>query len=1002
VALAVALTAALLAWGTGTHSDSANVLRWRLVGPYRAGWATVATGVPGAPNTFYFGGAGGGVWKTTDAGRTWHAQLQHETAAAVGALAVAPSNPAILYAGTGQVDARYDIMAGEGVYRTADGGQTWTQVGLAATRHVGAILIDPGDPNRVLVAALGHVFGPNTERGVYLTTDGGQHWEHTLVVDDATGAVDLAADPAHPAVVYAALWQMRMHPWLDYFRPQAGPGSGIYKSDDGGAHWHRLEGGGLPAGPLGRIGLAVARGSGGAVVYASVAVQGSALTTAAAPRGKAGLYRSDDGGATWQLVNDDPSLASSYFGRVTVAPNDPNVVYVMGRSIKRSGDGGRHFDIVLGAPGGDDYHFLWIDPTDPSRMITASDQGAVVTVNGGASWSSWYNQPTGQLYHLAVDDRFPYHIYSGQQDNGTVEIASRGPYGVIEERDWHPVGGDERDYMVPKPGDPDVVFGSGLGGHVSRFDETTRQAAEISPWPVSTYGARPTTVRYRFTWITPLVFSPVPPHAMYLGAQVLFRSLDDGDHWTVTSPDLSGATPGATACDNPDPNPAGARACGFGVIYAIAPSPLRARLLWIGTDNGLIQRSSDGGVHWHDVTPAVVPLWATISTIAPSPFDTNVAYVAVDTHRLDRFTALILKTADGGRHWQTISSGIPAGEYVSVVRADPERRGLLYAGTNRGVYVSLDDGGTWQPLSLNLPTTWVRDLLVHDGDLIAATQGRGIWVLDDVEPLREMSAAVRGEPAHLFRPLPAWRLRANENRDTPWPPSTPLGENPPSGAVIDYWVGSATAGAVTLAVRDSSGRVVRRFASEAQPESLPADRYFEDGWLAAPPRLQATPGMHRFVWDLRYPRPAALRYEYSIAAVWHGGTPLDPDGPLVLPGSYHVTLTLGGKDYTQPLIVRLDPRVHVTRAALARQLALAQAVDSALELAVRAYRQIPDSLRPQAEGGDSSLTALAGVFANLAIAVQSADAVPTQGEREVFAAYRRTLDRAVARWRGRR
>ncbi len=977
-------------------------LRWRLVGPHRAGWATVAVGVPDAANTFYFGGAGGGVWKTTDAGRTWHAHMQHETAAAVGALAVAPSDSRVLYAGTGQVDARWDIMAGEGMFRSADGGETWSSAGLAETRHIGAILVDPGDANRVLVAALGHVFAPNAERGVYLTTDGGQHWDHVLQVDDATGAVDLACDPQHPAVVYAAVWQMRMHPWLDYFMPQAGPGSGIYKSEDGGVHWHRLEG--LPAGSLGRIGLAVPRGSSGTIVYASIAVEGSALTTAAAPRGKAGLYRSDDGGATWQLANDDPSLASSYFGRVTVAPNDPSLVYVMGRSIRRSTDGGKHFDIMVGAPGGDDYHFLWINPVDPSHMITGSDQGAVVTVNGGASWSSWYNQPTGQFYHLAADDRFPYHIYSGQQDNGTVEIASRGPYGVIEGRDWHPVGGDERDYMVPKPGNPDVVFGSGLGGHLSRFDEATRQAAEVSPWPVSTYGARPTTVRYRWTWITPLVFSPVPPHAMYVGSQLLFRSLDDGDHWSVVSPDLTGASPGAKTCERPDPSDA--RACGFGVIFAIAPSPLARGLLWVGTDDGLIRRSSDGGAHWRNVTPESVPLWGAISTIAASPFDTGGAYVAVDTHRLDRFTPIILKTADGGQHWQSITHGIQDGEYVSVVRADPVRRGLLYAGTNRGVYVSGDEGASWESLSLNLPTTWVRDLLVHQGDLIAATQGRGIWVLDDVEPLREGNAAL-AEPVHLFRPAPAWRVRANENRDTPWPPSTPLGENPPAGAAIDYSLRNAPAGAVTLTVRDAAGRVVRRFASDAQSEELPADRYFEAGWLAPAPRLGAAPGIHRFVWDLRYARPRALRYEYSIAAVWQRGTPLDPEGPFALPGRYTVTLTVAGKDYTQPLTVRLDPRVRVTPVALARQLALARAVDSALDVVVRTHAAVAKrlaetkdtSLAALADRGDSSFAGLAGVLASLATAVQSADAAPTQGERDVFAAYRGKLDRALARWR---
>ena len=972
----------------------------------------MAAGVPEAPNTFYFGGAGGGVWKTTDAGQTWRPSLQHETSSAIGALAVAPSDPRVIYAGTGQVAARYDIMAGDGVYRSADGGETWTHVGLEATRHVGAILVDPHDPNRVLVAALGHVFGPNPERGVFLTTDGGAHWQRVLHPNDDTGAVDLAWDPERPQAVYAALWQMRMHPWLDYFQPQAGPGSGIYKSEDGGLTWRRLEGGGLPGGTGGRIGLAVARGSGGRIVYAAIALAGSPLTSAKLARGSSGLYRSSDGGAGWEQVNDDDSLASSYFGRVTVDPKDPDLVYVMGRSMRRSTDGGRHFEVLKGSPGGDDYHFLWINPLDPTHMITGSDQGAAVTVDGGGTWSSWYNQPTGQLYHVAADDRFPYHLYSGQQDNGTVEIASRGPYGVIEDRDWHPVGGDERDYMVPKPGDPDVVFGSGLGGHVSRFDEATRQSVEISPWPVSSYGERPTTVKYRYTWITPLVFSPVPPHAMYLGAQVLFRSTDDGDHWDVVSPDLSGKAEGAGDCD--DPAPAGARACGFGVIFSIAPSPLEKDLIWVGTDDGLVQLTDDGGAHWRNVTPPAAPLWGRIGAIAPSPFDPKGAYVAVDLHRLDRFEPLLFKTADAGRSWQTIVGGLPADEYVSVVRADPERRELLYAGTNRGVYVSFDDGGAWQPLSLNLPTTWIRDLLVHQGDLIAATQGRGLWILDDVAPLREATARVAARPFHLFAPAPAIRMRENENRDTPWPPETLLGENPPTGAVLDYWLAQAPRGPVAITVRDGAGKVVRRFASDDPAEELSADRYFQTGWLGSPAAVRTTPGMHRFVWDLRLPRPAALTYEYSIAAVWLGGTPLEPRGPLVLPGHYTVTLSADEVEVTQALEVRLDPRVHVDDDSLRRQLELAQEIGAALEQAVTAHREITsllgerhgtlpaaaaEELAAIADDGHPSLAGVAGVLATLATAVQGADAAPTQGQAAVLAEYRGQVEELVARWR---
>jgi photosystem II stability/assembly factor-like uncharacterized protein len=985
-------------------------MRWRFVGPYRAGWATVTAGIPDRPDTYYFGGAGGGVWKTTDAGRTWRGLLQHETSAAIGSLAVAPSDPSVLYAGTGQVDARWDIQAGEGMYRSADAGETWTHIGLDATRHIGAILVDPRDPNRVLVAALGHVFAANAERGVYLTTDGGKSWQHVLDLGDSTGVVDLAWDPGSPAVVYAAAWQMRMHPWLDYFKPQAGPGSGIYRSDDGGLHWRRLEGGGLPGGTVGRIGLGVARGSGGRIVYATVAVEGSPVTNAKVAPGKAGIYRTADGGATWQFMNDHPSLSSSYFGRLTVAPGDSNTIYVMGRGIQKSTDGGRHLEVVMGSPGGDDYHHLWINPSDPRLMITGADQGAAVSLNGGQTWSSWYNQPTGQFYHLAADDEFPYHIYSGQQDNGTVRIASRGPYGVIEERDWHSVGGDERDDMIPKPGQPNLVFGTGLGGHLSRFEEETRQSAEISPWPVRSYGAHPNTVKYRYTWITPLAFSPLPPHAMFMGSQYLFRSLDDGDHWRQVSPDLSGKRPGASACE--DPGLSAARDCGFGVIYAIGPSPRAKGLIWVGTDDGLIRVTHDGGGHWANVTPPDLPAWGAVTDVDPSALDTNTAYAAVDLHRLDRFEPLAYRTHDGGKTWTRITNGLPTGEYVAVVRADPVKRGLLYAGTDRGVYVSFDDGEGWQPLSLNLPTAWVRDLLVHDSDLIAGTQGRGIWILDDVEPLRELGASLPRMPAHLFTPSTAIRIREDENKgDTPPPPTTPLGENPPTGAVLDYWIGDGMSGPVTLSVRDAAGRVVRRFSSEDPPDTIPAEfRYFEAAWVGKAYRVSAAPGMHRFVWDLRLPRPKALSYEYSIAAIWQVGTPLEPRGPLVLPGRYTVTLGAGGKEHSAPLVVRLDPRVHVNQVALAAQLAFVQAMDSTLNAAVAAHEAIVRALENRSalapavadslagiDGGPNGIASVAGTLASLVTAVQGADGAPTQGDRDAFREYRAQLARLVAR-----
>ncbi|HKI95561.1 MAG TPA: hypothetical protein VJ992_09750 [Gemmatimonadales bacterium] len=994
----------------GVPPSTFQGLHWRFIGPYRAGWATVAAGIPDQPNTYYFGGAGGGVWKTTDAGRTWQGLMQHETSSAIGALAIAPSNPQVIYVGTGQVAARYDAMAGDGVYRSADGGETWKHVGLDSTRHIGAILVDPKNADRVLVAALGHMFGPNAERGVYLSTDGGATWQHVLALGDSVGAVDLAWDPEHPAVVYAAAWQMRMHPWMDYFQPQAGPGSGIYKSTDGGATWTRLDGHGLPSGMVGRIGLGVARGSAGRIVYATIALEGSPLTGAVVPKGKSGIYRSNDGGTSWQLVNDDGSLASSYFGRITVAPYDSNTIYATGRSIEVSHDGGKHFTVFKGSPGGDDYHDLWINPIDPTHMIEGADQGAAVTVNGGKAWSSWYNQPTGQLYHLGVDDQFPHHVYSGQQDNGTVELTSRGPYGVIDERDWHPVGGDERDDMLPKPGDPAIVIGSGLGGHTSRFDEVTRQSAEISPWPVSSYGARPTTVKYRYTWITPLAFSPIAPHALYMGSQVLFKSLDDGDHWETVSPDLSGKAAGAKNCQ--DPNFTEAKPCGFGVIFTINPSPIRKGLIWIGTDDGLIHVTHDDGAHWTNVTPAGLPTWARINDVDPSAFDTNVAYAAVDLHRMDRFQPMAFKTTDGGKTWTSIIHGLPADEYVSVIRADPVKRGLLFAGTNRGVYVSFDDGRDWQPLRLNFPTTWVRDLLVHDGDLIAATQGRGIWILDDIEPLREITAPLANEAVHLFEPATAIRMRNNENRDTPWPPSTPVAENPPTGAVIDYWLGPGAKGPVTLTFRDAAGNLIRRFSSEDKPDSLPADRYFQKGWIGAPAHVSADPGMHRFVWDLRYPRPKAISYGYSIAAIWQVGTPLEPRGPLAPPGRYTVTLTVGGHAHVKHFTVRLDPRVHVTQQALREQLAFCRMIDSTLNRAVEVHDAIGRALADEGklnanvadslsalDGGDHGIANTASTLASLVTAVQGADAAPTQGDRDVYAAYRKDLDAALDAWR---
>lgn len=991
-------------------------LQWRLVGPHRAGWATTGAGVSGQPETFYIGTAGGGVWKTVNAGLTWHAVFDGFGSSSIGAVAVAPSDPNVLYVGTGQVAPRYDIQAGDGVYRSEDGGKSWHAAGLKDSRHIGRILVDRKDPDTALVAAVGPLFGPGGERGVYLTTDGGTHWKRTLYIDDSTGAVSLARDPQTPEVVYAAAWEWRNYPWLSYFTPVTGPHSGIYKSTDGGRTWKHLTGNGFPSGSLGRIGLAVAPGTHGQRVYATVDSSESG-----------GIYSSSDGGAHWQRVNPDSGLTDWYFDRMAVVPGKPDSLYLTGRSLARSDDGGRHFTIVKGSPGGDDYHDLWIDPANPARMLSSSDQGAAITVDGGKAWSSWYNQPTGQFYHVATDDRFPYWIYSGQQDNGTVGISSRGDYGSISFRDWHPVGGDERDYDIPDPRDPQIVYGSGLGGHVSRFDGRTGQVQVISPWPESSYGARPTTVRNRYTWITPIAVSKLKPYPLYLGAQHLFMSTDQGSHWNIISPDLTDKSDGAKHCDTDVPV-ARARACGYGVIYSIGLAPHDVKEIWIGTDDGLIQLTRDGGKHWSDVTPKGLPEWARVDSVDVAAAKPGTAYISVDMHRMNELTPLAYRTHDYGKTWTKITGGLPAGHYVSVVRADPVQSGLLYAGTDIGAYVSFDDGGHWQSLQANLPTAWVRDLTVHDDDLVAGTQGRAIWVLDDVTPLRQVAAVAHARrAAHLFAPATAIRVRRDENRDTPLPPATPLGQNPPAGAVLDYYLAQPAKGSVTLSILDGHGNLVRRYSSEDKPEHLNANRYFAKAWVKPPAPLARSAGEHRVVWDLHYTRPRATAYEYSIAAVYGDDAVATPQGPLALPGRYQVVLSVDGKQYRQRLDLRMDPRVHVAPKALEAQLAMAQSIEPLLERdfvaygELRAVRKQLATTRTKLGGhaalaqtldrfdtkakaieegidGRHGLKELGSLLGSLLTAVDAADRAPTGGQQAGLTTFQTELQEGVIAW----
>ncbi len=1012
-------------------SPFAGDLHWRLLGPFRGGWSTMAAGVPDQPNVFYFVGAGSGVWKTDNAGRTWTSLGDRLGASAMGAIAIAPSDPKVIYIGSGQVAARWDIQSGDGVYKSTDGGEHWQHVGLNDTKYIGRILVDPNDPDTVLVGALGHYFGPNHERGVFRSSDGGKTWKQTLFINDDTGVVDLARDPSHPDVIYAAAWQVRNYPWLSYFKPNNGPGSGIYKSVDDGRTWKRLDGEGWPGGDLGRIGLAVA---GNGRVYAVVdASAASGNVSHAASKNEGGLYRSDDGGATWTLASGDSWLENDYFGRITVDPHHPDIVYATGQSIRRSTDGGKTWHAFKGAPGGDDYHFVWINPLHPRHMIAAVDQGTTVTVDGGKTWSSWYNQPTAQVYHLAADDQFPYWVYSGQQDSGTIGIASRSDYGQLTFRDWHPVGGDERDWDVPDPNDPMIVYGSGLGGRISRFDARTGQVANVSPWPIMSYGARPDTTKYRYTWITPLLATKDKSGGTELlfGAQVLFRSLDRGEHWKVISPDLTGQKKGARGCGG-NVSIADARACGYGVIYSIAVAPGHPEEIWTGSDSGMIYYTRDGGAHWHDVTPRRIPTMTEISSLDVSAEDPCAVYAAADNHRHDDFAPHAWRTHDCGKTWQEVDNGLPKGHYVSVVRADPVRKGLLYAGTDAGVYVSFNDGGHWQPLQLNLPTAWVRDLLVHDDDLIAGTQGRAIWVLDDLAPLRQWSAEVARAPVHLFTPANAVRVHPDNNKDTPLPPGTPVGENPPAGAIIDYSLGPDTKGPVTIDILDSEGNLVRHYASDQPHSSLHAGRYFtKEWWIAPQANPAATPGLHRFVWDLHVARPDSPSYGYSIAAVFGKDTPILPEGPFVPPGHYTVVLKADGRTLKQPLAVKIDPRVHASMADLQAAFAFSQSVDASLARAAvgaaqqravfgqlgkleaklagdKAHATLLEEVRateaklrasPRADVDTTAdFEAIGGTLAGLESDMESADVTPNQGQREVLANCNQRLSRAQDHW----
>ncbi len=889
-------------------------MKWRQVGPFRGGRVLAVAGVPGDPSTYYFGAVAGGIFKSTNGGLTWTPTFDHQSISSIGALAVADSDPNVLYAGSGEACLRGNISYGDGVYKSTDAGLTWKNVGLKDTRHIGAVIIDPRNPDIALVAALGHAWGPNSERGVFRTADGGRTWQKVLYKDDNTGAIDVVFDPRNSSVVYASLWQVRRQPW--YFN-SGGPGSGLYKSVDGGLTWKQLQGNGLPEGILGRIGIAVS-GADSNRVYALIEAR------------EGGLFSSNDAGNSWTRVNDDERYRQRawYFTHVFADPKQVDTVYVLNTGAFRSNDGGKTFEL-LPAPHGD-HHGLWIDPVDPQRLINSNDGGVTISVDGGKTWSEQNNQPTAQFYHVAVDNHWPYRLYGAQQDNSTVAIASQSDDGVIARQDWYEVGGGESGSISPDPRDPEIVYAGSDSAAITRYDHRTNQLQDLSPYPLDTSGNGAGELKYRFQWTEPVLVSAYDSNVIYTAAQNVLKSTDQGHSWSAISPDL-------TRNDKSKQKPSGGDITlditsveYYDTVFALSESPLQKGLLWAGTDDGLIHLTRDDGKHWENVTPKNMPEWSMVSIIEASPHDAGTAYAAIDRHKFDDFNPFIYKTHDFGKTWILINSGIPAGAYVRSVREDPKVKGLLYAGTETGVYFSGDDGAHWQSLQLNLPTSPIHDLAVKDNDLVAATHGRSFWILDDVSPLRQESSAIAADDFHLYQPAVATRLHFPDQVDR----RRPVGDNPPKGAVLYYYLKSKPADKeeIMMEISDAQGKRVRHFSNikesnQEQPPEWPDQEKDAD-------LLPADAGINRFAWDFRSDPPV------QIPGAFYAGKP--PRGPLVVPGTYQVKLTVKGTTQSAPLNVIIDPRIRdqVTAADLQMQIELADKVKQDIDALHRAVNQI--------------------------------------------------------------
>ncbi len=895
-------------------------MEFRNIGPFRGGRVTAVAGVRGEPLVGYFGGTGGGVWKTVDGGSNWQPMSdKFFHTGSVGAIGVAESDPNVLYVGMGESPIRGNVSAGDGVYKSTDAGKTWVHVGLSDTHQISRVRVHPGNPDLVYVAAQGHVWGPNGERGIFRSKDGGKTWEKVLFVSDKTGASDLAMDPTNPRILYAAFWQVGRKPWT---LESGGPEGGIWRSADGGDTWKKLAGG-LPDGVVGNIGVAVS------------ASRPDRIWAIVESKEKGGVYRSDDSGETWTRTNSENKLRQRawYYTRIYADPKNADSVYVLNTGFYRSGDSGKSFDSIR-VPHGDN-HDLWIDPDDPRRMIESNDGGTNMSFNGGKTWSSIMNQPTAQFYRVVTDDRFPYWVYGAQQDNTTVAIASRGRGRGIDLTDWYAVGGCESGWIAPKPKNPDVVFSGCYGGAIDRDDHKTGQSRQVVAWPQLAIGRAARDLKYRFQWNAPILISPHDPNTLYHAAQVLLESRDEGQTWKEISPDL---TRNDKSKQEKSGGPITKDDTGIEVydtIFTVAESPHEAGVIWVGTDDGLVQLTRDGGKNWANVTPTGIPDWIRINAIDVSPHDKATCYVAATMYQFEDDRPYLYKTADYGKTWTKIVRGLPDNAFTRVVREDPARRGLLYAGTETGLYVSFDDGANWQPLQLNLPVVPITDLTIKDGDLVVATQGRAFWILDDLTPLRQYADSVRGEALHVFAPRPSYRFSGGGFGDAEESASASIGKNPPDGVLVSYWLKDKPNEKEKLTVELLDGDKVLRTYTNEKKEKEGADGAGEGAFGDREDKpLEPKEGLNRLVWDMRVVKPALL----PKAIIWG-----NRQGPKVAPGTYTVRVKLGERAVSQTFEVRPNPNVSASAEDLKQQFDLLRRAADGLAACHEAVTEIRDA-----------------------------------------------------------